>query len=74
MPRGLYRTRTPESGAEYAFMDYGNAPGLGEIPRALYEERGYLPRFDDLPTKETYDAEKASKSDDGEGPSGEAFL
>jgi hypothetical protein len=25
------------------------------ISRRLYQERGYLPRFDDLPTKEEYD-------------------
>lgn len=63
--KGLYRTKTPDSGAEYAMVDYGVPSSLGEIPRAQYEMRGYAPKFDDLPTKETY--EKRTKSE----PSGE---
>ena len=49
--RGLYRTKMPESGAEYARVFYRNASPPGEIPRPLYEARGYKPRFDTLPTK-----------------------
>ena len=35
--------------------------GLATVPisRALYEKRGYWPPFDDLPTKEEYEAEDA---------------
>jgi hypothetical protein len=51
-PKGIYRTVTPESGAEYAFVDYGVPQSLGEIPRSEYEQQGYSPPFDDLPTKE----------------------
>jgi hypothetical protein len=53
-PKGIYRTVTPGSGAEYAFVDYGVPSSLGELPRAQYEQEGYLPPFDDLPTKDQY--------------------
>jgi len=43
--------RPPESGVEYAYVDYGVGSSLEEIPRATYEERGYTPPFDQLPTK-----------------------
>jgi hypothetical protein len=59
--KGLYRTKMPESGAEYAFVDYGVASSIGEIPRSRYEEQGYQPPFDRLPTKEAY--EKANSKD-----------
>jgi len=36
---------------EYAYVDYGVGSSLEEIPRATYEERGYTPPFDQLPTK-----------------------
>jgi len=49
--RGLYRTKMPESGAEFARVFYGNSAPPGEIPRPLYEARGYKPRFDTLPTR-----------------------
>jgi hypothetical protein len=48
--RGLYRTKMPESGAEFARVFYSNSSQPGEIPRPLYEARGYKPRFDTLPT------------------------
>ena len=51
-PKGIYRTVTPESGAEYAFVDYGVPQSLAESPRSEYEQQGYSPPFDDLPTKE----------------------
>jgi hypothetical protein len=47
--RGLYRTKMPEGGAEYACVFHGNPSQRGEIPRPLYEARGYRPRFDTLP-------------------------
>ena len=57
---GLYKTiKTSESGAEYAFVDYGSASSLGEIPRWRYEEADYRAPFDDLPTKEEYEARNA---------------
>lgn len=56
--KGLYRTTTPETGAEYAFVDYGVPSDVGEIPRARYEENGYQPPFDDLPTKSKYQQSK----------------
>jgi len=67
--RGLYRTIMPESGAEYARVFYRNAslpgqipnPLYGEIPKLLYEARGYKPRFDTLPTKR--EGESAQTSD-----------
>lgn len=55
--KGVYRTRTPASGAEYAFVDYGVASSLGDtVPRDLYETNGYEPPFDSLPTKEEFEA------------------
>ena len=56
--KGLYRTKNPASGAEYAFVDYGVASNLGEIPRSQYEAQGYNPPFDTLPTKEQYETIK----------------
>ncbi len=52
--KGIYRTATPGSGAEYAFVDYEVPHSLGEIPRSQYENQGYLPSFGTLPTKEDY--------------------
>jgi hypothetical protein len=52
---GLYRTRDATSGAEYALVDYGNAPSLKDtISRSHYQMRGYRPAFDTLPTQEQY--------------------
>ena len=62
--RGLYRTKMPEGGAEYARVFYGNATSTGEIPRPLYEARGYKPRFDTLPTRGEGEAAPASSSND----------
>jgi hypothetical protein len=66
--KGIYRTKTPESGAEYAFVDYGIASTLNEIPRWQYENADYEPPFDSLPTKGEYEARiarpKAPKRDD----------
>ena len=60
--RGLYRTKTPKGEAEYARVFYGNASPPGEIPRPLYEARGYKPRFDTLPTKGKGEATQASNN------------
>lgn len=64
--RGLYRTKTPEGGAEYARVIYGVASPPGEIPRPLYEARECEPPFDTLPTKEEHEAVRASKSDEAD--------
>jgi hypothetical protein len=60
--KGLYRTKTPDSGAEYAFVDYGKPSSLGEIPRSQYEAAGYEPPFDSLPTKDVYEKRHAPRS------------
>jgi hypothetical protein len=58
-PRGLYRYRYPlepqESGAEYACVLYGTVHDEG-VSRPYYEQSGYEPPFDKLPTKEEYEA------------------
>jgi hypothetical protein len=54
--RGIYRTRTPDSDAEYAFVDYGQPSNIGQITRALYETRRIEPPFDKLPTKAEFEA------------------
>ena len=66
MAKGVYRTRTPESGAEYAYVDYGAPSDLGEIPRSRYEEQSYDPPFDTLPTKEDYEAKLVAENRDGD--------
>jgi hypothetical protein len=70
--RGLYRTKMPEGGAEYARIVYGIASPPGEIPRPLYEARGFEPPFDALPTKEEHEAAQGRKSDGVDG--GEAIT
>ena len=52
--RGLYRTKTPESGAEYAGMEYDRGAGLEDISRSRYESQGYRPSFEQLPLKQEY--------------------
>lgn len=60
MARGVYRSRTSKSGAEYAYVYYGVASSIGEMPRADYEAHGYDPLFELLPTKEEYEREMAT--------------
>jgi len=48
-PRGRYRTMTPESGAEDAYVDYGTGATPSLLSRARYEEEGYFPPFELLP-------------------------
>jgi hypothetical protein len=55
--RGLYRATMPD-GAECAVVEYGAGSGAGEIPRAHYEDEGYEPPFDSLPTKEQHEAQQ----------------
>jgi hypothetical protein len=64
--RGLYRTKAPDGGAEYARVVYGIASPPGEIPRPLYEARGYKPRFDTLPTKGEGEAAQARNTDEAD--------
>ena len=72
--RGLYRTKMPESGAEYAHIFYRNASPPGEIPRPLYEARGYKPRFDTLPIKREGEAAQASDNTNGTGIGEQAYT
>jgi len=60
--KGLYRTVTPESGAEYAYLDYGVPSNPGEMRRARYESNAYEPPFDSLPTKQQYEAANAHRT------------
>jgi hypothetical protein len=60
--KGIYRTKTAPNGVEYAYIDYEEVSGIGEIARARYESQGYKPPFDDLPTKEEYDAKRATQA------------
>jgi hypothetical protein len=64
----------PESGAEYARVFYRNAYPPGEIPRPLYEARGYKPRFDTLPTKGEGEAAQASDNTKETDIGNEAYM
>ena len=46
--RGICRTKTEETGAEYARVDFG-ASGLSTVSRSLYDRHGYKPPYDQLP-------------------------
>ena len=50
--KGICRTRSEETGAEYATVNYGTTGQLGSVTRGLYEKRGYYPPYDDLPVCE----------------------
>jgi hypothetical protein len=58
MAVGIFRTRTPESGAEYATVQYGNSTQLESISRLHYELNGYQPPFNTLPDKVLFDEQK----------------
>jgi hypothetical protein len=62
MATGIYRTKTEESGTEHAYVRYGSSAGLEGVTRAYYEEHGYEPPFEELPTKEEYEAAHAGQS------------
>ena len=49
LAKGVCRTRTEETGAEYARVDYGTGARLSTVPRSLYDRHGYKPPFDELP-------------------------
>jgi hypothetical protein len=57
--KGIYRTKTPASGAEYALIDYGISSSLGEISKAEYDAAGYPPSFDTLPTQKEFSIAQA---------------
>lgn len=59
MERGIYRATIDKLGYEYAYVDYGTASDIGEVPRALYDTRGYAPEFDNLPTKAEFQTNAA---------------
>jgi hypothetical protein len=65
--KGLCRTKTPETSAEYAFVDYGVPGGPGEISRDQYEFQGYSPPFDEVPTKDAYEMKQAAQAGGGRG-------
>jgi hypothetical protein len=46
--RGICRTKTGETGAEYARVDFGTS-GLSTVTRSLYDRHGYKPLYDELP-------------------------
>ena len=52
MERGLWRDG---HWVQVSYEDIESVP----ISRALYERRGYQPPFDELPTKEEYEARRA---------------
>jgi hypothetical protein len=52
--RGLYRTPL------WAYVTDGTI-GL-DVPEARYRQNGYQPDYDDLPTREAYEAAKKQKS------------
>lgn len=47
--KGVCRSKTEESGAEYATVDYGKGGRLASIPRERYEANAYEPPYDQLP-------------------------
>lgn len=47
--KGICWTKTAESGAEYARVNYGTGARLDTVPRARYEQAGYQPPFEQLP-------------------------
>jgi hypothetical protein len=57
--RGIYRVQVSESGARYAWVEYGTS-GAMEVPEHQYRAQGYEPPFDSLPWKHEYDAERAT--------------
>ncbi|WP_413992231.1 hypothetical protein ACMDCR_09175 [Labrys okinawensis] len=61
--RGRYRIIIPETGAEWVFVDY-DIGGKFEITRERYEQRGYEPPIDSLPTNEQYEAIVVAKKDE----------
>lgn len=48
MAKGICRTKTGETGTEYARVDFGTS-GLSTVTRSLYDRHGYKPPYGDLP-------------------------
>ena len=48
MAKGICRTKTGETGAEYARVNFGTS-GLSTVTRSLYDRHGYEPPYDELP-------------------------
>ena len=46
---GVCRTKSEETGAEHARVDYGTGPRLALVTRSLYDRHGYEPPYDKLP-------------------------
>jgi hypothetical protein len=46
--RGICRTKSGETGMEYARVDFGTS-GLSTVPRNLYDRHGYKPPYEELP-------------------------
>jgi hypothetical protein len=57
MARGVCRTKTEETGAEYARVNYGAGAGISTVPRSLYDRHDYTPPFEELPPCEEIDAQ-----------------
>jgi hypothetical protein len=56
-PIGIYRDTASDSGAEFAFVEYGEELSAGDtVPRNIYEQDGYEPPFDTLPTREQFES------------------
>jgi hypothetical protein len=58
MRKGLYRVERGLLGA-VAYVDWGAAEGEPFLTRDLYIMNGYKPPFDELPTKEEFEARDA---------------
>lgn len=50
MAKGVCRTRSDASGAEFARVDYGTGARLSTVPKSLYDRHGYKPPFVELPS------------------------
>ena len=68
--RGLYRTTSSESGAKYARVRYIDKHEM-DIPEDRYRTQGYQPEFDNLPSKDEYDATIALGRTNAPGAKGE---
>ena len=56
MARGICRTKSEQTGAEHARVEYGDA-GPSTVPRSLYDRHEYKPPFEELPLCEEIDAQ-----------------
>ena len=64
MVNGVYKNKVRD-GTEYAAVDYGDGPK--EISKSKYLQRSFKPPFDELPTKEEYEAKKKAAAVAGGG-------